>query len=148
MTTAPLNIHCRFIKISLKPSSYLLQLKLITLTPYQNKGKFLYHLKPWLDQKVHALLTLNLLFIFIIITQWLSVVNYNYCFSTGKIMQQPLTFGDWHFVLTRLFRPRSGHLNENIYCKPINRFLNVIMLFIKRLDRFLQPTTPKLWKFF
>ena len=40
-------------------------------------------------------------------------------------------------IVTRHFRPKSGHLNDSVYCKPIDRTLK--MLFIEGSDSFLPP---------
>ena len=37
--------------------------------------------------------------------------------------------------------PKSGHLNERVYCKSINRILK--MLFVEGSGSFLQPTILK-----
>ena len=48
-------------------------------------------------------------------------------------------------TVTRHFRPESsGHLNESVYCKPIDRTLK--MFFIDGSDSFLQPIIRELWK--
>ena len=41
-------------------------------------------------------------------------------------------------------RAKPGHLNERVYCKPIDRTLK--MLFIEGSGSFLRPTIPELWK--
>ena len=41
-------------------------------------------------------------------------------------------------VIIPNFRPKPGHLNDRVYCKPIDRTLK--MLFSERSDSFLRPT--------
>ena len=67
------------------------------------------------------------------------------CFRNGKISYGPLTLNlkDWPFgvFVTWQFMPKSGHLNERVYCKSINRILK--MLFVEGSGSFLQPTILK-----
>ena len=55
-----------------------------------------------------------------------------------------LNFKNWPFgvIVTHHFRPKSGHLNDRLYCKSINRTLK--MLFIEGSGRFLRQTIPNL----
>ena len=55
-----------------------------------------------------------------------------------------LNFKDWAFgvIVTRSFRPKSVHLNERVYCKPIDRTLK--MLFSEDSHRFLRPIISEL----
>ena len=55
-------------------------------------------------------------------------------FRNGNISFTNLEFESW----------KSGHLNDSVYRKPINRTLKI--LFIERLDRLLWPIIPDLWK--
>ena len=68
------------------------------------------------------------------------------CFRNGKISCSTLAlnFKDWPFgvIVTRHFRPKSGHLNDRLYCKSIDRTLK--MLFIEGSGKFLRPTIPNL----
>ena len=70
------------------------------------------------------------------------------CFRNGKISYNTLAlnFKDWSFgvVVTRHFRPKSGHLNDRVYCKSIDRTLK--MLLIEVSGNFLRPTIPKIRK--
>ena len=67
------------------------------------------------------------------------------CFRNGKISYSTLAlnFKDWNFsgIVTW---PKSGHLNDRVYCKPIDKVLK--MLFIEGSGSFLRPTIPELGK--
>ena len=66
----------------------------------------------------------------------------------GKISYSTLAlnFKDWPFgiIATRHFRPKSGHLNDRVYCKPIGRKLK--RLLNESSGSFLRPTIPEFWK--
>ena len=49
----------------------------------------------------------------------------------GKFHTQYLNFKDWTFglIVTRDFRPKSGHLNERVSFKPINEISKCHLLF-------------------
>ena len=72
--------------------------------------------------------------------KWITI---SACFRNGKASYSTLAlnFKDWPFgiIVTWHFRPKSGHLNDRVHCKPIN-------LFSERSSRFLWPTVPELWK--
>ena len=42
------------------------------------------------------------------------------------------------------FRSKSGHLNETVYCKPIDRRLKTLLN--EGLGSLLRPTLPDIWK--
>ena len=86
------------------------------------------------------------LFCSIIITQLLSISSKSELQFASFIHTLALNFKDWTFgvIVTRHFRPKSGLLNEIVYCKPIDRTLK--MLFIERSGSFLRPTISELLK--
>ena len=45
--------------------------------------------------------------------------------ETRKFHTLALNFKNWPFgsIAARHFQPKSGHLNEKVYCKPIDRTL-------------------------
>ena len=49
-------------------------------------------------------------------------------------------------TVIRDFRPESGHSNEMVYCKLIDRRLKTLLK--EELDSFLEPTTTEFWKFY
>ena len=93
-------------------------------------------------------LTVNLfLFCSVVIIQLRSLslkseLQFLFASEMGKILYSTLTlnFKDWPFgmVIIPNFRPKPGHLNDRVYCKPIDRTLK--MLFSERSDSFLRPT--------
>ena len=116
------------------------------------KIKFFTHWNPnWFEKYMpncQSYPAVNLfLFCSILITQLLSIslkseLQFLTVSEYWKLYTLALNFKDWPFdaIVTRHFRPKSGHLNERVYCKPIDGTLK--MLFIKRLGSFL----PELWK--
>ena len=100
--------------------------------------------EPWLARKVHAQLYYIFLFCSIITTQLLSTsIKSEWQFwpvsELGIFHTLALKFKDWPFdvIVTRHFRPKLVHLNESVYCKPIDRTLK--MLFIEESHSFLRP---------
>ena len=75
--------------------------------------------------------------------KWITI---SACFRNGKISYSTLAlnFKDWPFgvIVTHHFRPKSGHLNDRLYYKSINRTLK--MLFIEGSGSFLRQTIPNL----
>ena len=77
--------------------------------------------------------------------KWITIPS---CFRNEKISYSALAlnFNDWPFgiIVIRHFRPKSGHINDKVYCKPINK--TVKMLFNEKSGNFLRPSIPELWE--
>ena len=56
---------------------------------------------------------------------WKNWITIPASFRNGEILYSTLAlnFKDWPFgiIVTRHFRPKSGHLNDRVYCKPIEQ---------------------------
>ena len=130
-------------------SSYQSQLKAYYVLLHRKNPWNL--LKPWLARKVHGQLYSIFLFCSILTTQLLLTslkreLQLRPVTEMGIFHALVLNFKDWHFgvIVTRHFRPKSVHLNESVYCKPVNRTLK--MLFIVDSHSFLRPIISELWK--
>ena len=57
---------------------------------------------------------------------WKNWITIPASFRNGEILYSTLAlnFKDWPFgiIVTRHFRPKSGHLNDRVYCKPIEHW--------------------------
>ena len=138
-------------------SSYHLQLEVyyILLHP-KLKKKFYTHWNPnWLKKYMPnclSYLTVNLFLSFVFhnknsvtifqLKKWITIPE---SFRNGKISYSTLAlnFKDWIFsiIATLRLRPKSGHLNDRVYCEPIDRAKK--MLFSKRSGSFLQQIIPE-----
>ena len=124
--------------------------KLIISYFIQAKDKVLYQLNPnWLERYIPNYTLF--LFCSTITTQLPSTslkseLQFWPISELGIFHTLALNFKDWLFdvIVTRHFRPKSVHLNESVYCKPIDRTLK--MLFIEESHSFLRPIIPGLWK--
>ena len=135
-------------------SSYQLQLKAYYVLLHRKNPWNL--LKPWLAKtltgsKSTCPTVLHRSFLFHInnsitinkLKKWITI---SACYRNGIFHTLVLNFKDWHFgvIVRRHFRPKSVHLNESVYCKPVNRTLK--MLFIVDSHSFLWPIISELWK--
>ena len=120
------------------------------------KIKFYNHWNPnWLKKYMPnclSYLTVNLFLSFLFhnknsvtifqLKKWITIPD---SFRNGKISYSTLAlnFKDWIFsiIATLCLRPKSGHLNDRVYCKPIDRAKK--MLFNKRSGSFLRPIIPE-----
>ena len=147
------------LKIS-KCSSYQLQLEAdyILLHP-KLKRKFYTRWNPkWLKKYMpnclpYLTVKLYLSFLFhnnnsVTINKFKKWIIIPACFKNRKIWYSTLAlnFTDWPYgvIVTRHFRPKSGNLNDRVYCKQTDGTLN--MLFIVGSSSFLRPTIPELRK--
>ena len=114
-------------------------IKSLYVTSSQVQGKLLYPLEHKLTQNVNAQLNSIFLFSTIIITE-LHLLPVS---DVGKCQTLALNFDGWPFstTVTRYFRPKLGHSNERVYCKPIDRRLKTLPN--ERSGSFLRPTTPE-----
>ena len=130
-------------------SSYQSQLKAYYILLHPNNPWNL--LKQWLVRTVDAQLYPIFYFCSIMTTQLLltslkSELQLWTVSELGIFHTLALNFNGWTFevIIIRHFRPTSVHLNESVYCKPIDKTLK--MLFIEESNSFLWPIIPGLWK--
>ena len=130
--------------------SYHLQLEVYYVLLHSKlKKKFYTHWNPnWFKKYMPnclSYLTVNLflsvLFHIFQLKKWIIPDS----FRNGKISYSTLAlnFKDWIFsiIATLCLRPKSGHLNDRVYCKPIDRAKK--MLFNKRSGSFLRQIIPE-----
>ena len=108
-----------------KKSKYSLH-QLQMLLKSQVQGKLLHPLKHKLAQNVQVWLYFTFLFSSIMIPGLLSA-----CLNTELHLlpvSEALNFGGWPFsiTVTRYFKPKSGHSNERVYRKSIDRILKTL----------------------
>ena len=143
-----------FPKKSSTGSLYQSQLKAYYILLHPKKLRNL--LKPWLTEtligsKSTCPTVLHLSFLFhnnnsVTINKLIKWITIPPVSKMGIFHTLALNFMDWPFrvIVTRHFRPKSGHLNEIVYCKRIDRTLKNVIHW--RSGSFLRQIIPALWK--
>ena len=91
--------------------------------------------------------TPNCILSFFWMTQLLSISSKSELQLACFIHTLALNFKDWTFgvTVTRHFRPKSGRLNERVYCIPIERTLK--MLLLRGRAAFYDQLFPSYWNY-